>query len=70
MRFPTKIKMEDDSPVIYGLELNVSCSLSLSFLPRFPSSVLKFKPYNFLLFLNTTRSDAEAGDCQGRIPVC
>lgn len=24
MRFPPKIKMEDDSPVIYGLELNVS----------------------------------------------
>ena len=24
MRFPPMIKMEDDSPVIYGLELNVS----------------------------------------------
>ena len=57
MRFPPKIKMEDDSPVIYGLELNVSYWLSLSFLSRFPSTVLKFKPYNPLLFLHTTHLD-------------
>ena len=57
MRFPPKIKMEDDSPVIYGLELNVSYWLSLSFLSRFPSTILKFKPYNLLSFLHTTYLD-------------